>query len=148
MRPKFLLRMLNQSARSSTKKGSANEEEEGSEEELSDDDSKGKSKVVQSLNFGGARKAMHAGGPSPLYVTRFVIACEEICGRDAKLLAAFHAAMQKLLPLNPANLSGIVTAMERVFDGVYAGIFGGEEKGSGARVVDRVSRTLHAVNMS
>jgi hypothetical protein len=166
-RPKFLLRMLNDSATPSTaskrkgakqQRGSDDEEEseedEDEEEQVVEVTVKSKSKAVQSLNFGSAQKVSArvavgngSGVATAKYVTRLLIACEEICcsgSEGKKLLPSFHAAMQKLLPLNPANLGGIVAAMERVFDTVS---LEGDDKPStaGARIVQRIQTQLKAI---
>jgi hypothetical protein len=69
--------------------------------------------------------ALSQTGPSPKYVTHFVIAVEQICSRDAVLLGAYHVAMTKLLPVNPADLDKIRAAMEKILT---------------KRVVERVNR--------
>lgn len=119
-RPKSLLKMLNNSAagkRTGGKKGSDSDESEESDEdeaEESDEENvKSGSKALRTVDFGAAKKKQ-ASGPTPKYVTNFVIACEQICVRDAKLLAAFHAAVRKV-PLNtPAALPQIVDAFNKV----------------------------------
>ena len=64
-------------------------------------------------------------GRAPIYVTRFVISCEQICSRSAELLAAYHKEMTKLLPLISADWERIRSAMDKVLT---------------KRVVDRVSQ--------
>lgn len=120
-RPKSLLKMLNNSAAGKrsgggAKKGSDSDESDESESEAEEEDEenvKSGSKALRGVDFGAAKKKQ-TSGPTPKYVTNFVIACEQICVRDAKLLAAFHVAVRKV-PLNtPAALPQIVDAFNKV----------------------------------
>jgi len=132
-RPKSLLKMLNNSAvgkRSGAQKGSDSEESESESdaEESDEENSKvGSSKALRSVDFGAAKKKQ-SSGPTPKYVTNFLIACEQICVRDAKLLAAFQLALRKV-QFSPAGLPQIVDALNKVLT---------------PRVVERVRETDRA----
>lgn len=137
-RPKSLLALLKRSADSSSKSnskkkkgsGSDDDDEEDDEDDAqsADDDDQVKSKVVKSLDFSAKKKTQ--SGPSPKFVTHFVIACEQICLLEPALLSAFHTAISKHLPLTPSDLPRIIASMEKVFS---------------PRIVERIQTQLHAL---